>query len=247
MSNPVGNNPVGDNPVGDNKVKLGFFSFTEITAAGDHRAYNEWHQLDHMPEQFPIAGIAYGQRWVCTPACALARSVALGDLARTHYLTCHLMTEPLTETLTQFFDLADYLHQVGRFYEHRRSHLSGPLEVVATYVAPRVHISAEAVPYRPNRGVFVIVEEEPEGTPSSGGAELVEVDGVAGVWVFETTPQVPAGRWTGGRRRITVCYLDGDPQTVSRAMPAAVTSGAAYAGPLETVTPWQWDWFGGKG
>ena len=44
--------------------------FTEITPGGDHRAYNEWHQLDHMPEQFPIPGVAHGQRWVCSPACA---------------------------------------------------------------------------------------------------------------------------------------------------------------------------------
>ena len=36
-----------------NKVKLGFFSFTEVTDPGQHRAYNEWHQLDHMPEQHP--------------------------------------------------------------------------------------------------------------------------------------------------------------------------------------------------
>ena len=51
-----------------NKVKVGFFSFTEITDPREHRAYNEWHQLDHMPEQLPIRGIAWGQRWVATPA-----------------------------------------------------------------------------------------------------------------------------------------------------------------------------------
>ena len=42
-----------------NKVKVGFFSFTEITDPAEHRAYNEWHQLDHMPEQLPIPGIVY--------------------------------------------------------------------------------------------------------------------------------------------------------------------------------------------
>ena len=39
-----------------NKVKVGFFSFTEITDPAAHREYNEWHQLDHMPEQFPMRG-----------------------------------------------------------------------------------------------------------------------------------------------------------------------------------------------
>jgi len=46
----------------DNKIRLGFFSFTEITDPNEHHSYNEWHQLDHMPEQFPLSGIVYGQR-----------------------------------------------------------------------------------------------------------------------------------------------------------------------------------------
>ena len=51
------------------KVRIGFFSFTEITDPAEHRSYNEWHQLDHMPEQFPLPGVVFGQRWVSTPAC----------------------------------------------------------------------------------------------------------------------------------------------------------------------------------
>ncbi len=56
------------------KVTLGFFSFTEITDPGEHRSYNAWHQLDHMPEQYPLAGVVAGQRWVSTPACRAARA-----------------------------------------------------------------------------------------------------------------------------------------------------------------------------
>ena len=59
-----------------NKIRVGFFSFTEITDPAEHRSYNEWHQLDHMPEQYPLPGIAYGQRWVSTPACRAARAVS---------------------------------------------------------------------------------------------------------------------------------------------------------------------------
>jgi hypothetical protein len=52
---------------------LGFFSFTEITDPSAHRAYNEWHQFDHLPEQFTIERITFGQRWVCSPRCVEAR------------------------------------------------------------------------------------------------------------------------------------------------------------------------------
>ena len=45
------------------KAAFGFFSFTEVTDPAEHRAYNEWHQLDHLPEQFPLPGVVYGQRW----------------------------------------------------------------------------------------------------------------------------------------------------------------------------------------
>ena len=77
-----------------NKVKVGFFSFTEITDPSAHREYNEWHQLDHMPEQFPMAGMAHGTRWVSTPACMVARAAAPLPYDAVHYVTMYLMTEP---------------------------------------------------------------------------------------------------------------------------------------------------------
>ena len=38
------------------KAAYGFFSFTEVTDPAEHHAYNAWHQLDHLPEQFPLRG-----------------------------------------------------------------------------------------------------------------------------------------------------------------------------------------------
>ncbi len=37
--------------------------------------------------------------------------------------------------------------------------MSGPLQWLDGHAAPRVLIAPEALPYRPNRGVFVFVEE----------------------------------------------------------------------------------------
>ena len=53
---------------------LGFFSFTEVTDPSAHEAYNAWHQLDHLPEQFTIDGITFGQRWVRSPRCRAAEA-----------------------------------------------------------------------------------------------------------------------------------------------------------------------------
>src|SRR5262245_17963318 len=111
------------------KVQLGFFSFTEITDPAEHRSYNEWHQLDHIPEQYPLAGIVYGQRWVSTPACRAARAVSEPLLDPIHYLTLYLLAAPIEETLREFMELGAELAKVGRFHQHRRAHLSGPLFV----------------------------------------------------------------------------------------------------------------------
>jgi hypothetical protein len=231
-----------------NKVKVGFFSFTEITDPSEHRSYNEWHQLDHMPEQYPLPGMAFGQRWVSTPACRAARAVDGPLLDGVHYVTLYLMTEPVEETLEAFRALGGHLRQVGRFHEHRRALLSGPFDVEAIAAVPRVLISAEAVPYRPNRGAYLVVEEGVFEAGDSYDDALLETDGVAGVWSFASVSE-RHGAWHPGRRRVTVCFLDEEPLAVAAALGDVVHQGAGgdrtviHAGPVETVTPWSWDWF----
>ena len=243
------------------KPAFGFFSFTEVTDPAEHHAYNEWHQLDHLPEQFPLPGIVYGQRWVSTPACRAARAVSETMLDPIHYLTCYLMAEPIEQTIEEFFDLGARLHELDRFHRHRRAHLTGPFRIHNSLAAPRVLVSAAAVPFRAHRGLYVVVEEPRE---SDGFAEverelvaehesaMLDVVGVAGVWTFATPIDMTSRRWSPGARRITVCWLDDDPLAVAaRLAPIEVDhrerfdsiSRVIFAGPFETITPWEWDWF----
>jgi hypothetical protein len=242
-----------------NKVKVGFFSFTEITDAAGHRAYNEWHQLDHMPEQFPLPGVAHGQRWVATPQCQRARAVDEELLRPAHYMTLYLMADPVDRTLEDFMELGQRLHGLGRFYRHRRAQLSGPFQFLEAHAAPRVAISPEAVPYRPNLGVYVIVEEPIAGQNldpylrrlrEDHLPEVLGLPGVAGAWSFATSPRLAGPGWSSGNRRITVCYLDEDPVSVAGALRPLLAERwndapvrPVFAGPLETITPWEWGWF----
>jgi hypothetical protein len=229
------------------KVAYGFFSFTEVTDPAEHRSYNEWHQLDHLPEQFPLAGIVYGQRWVSTPACRGARAVSDPTLDPVHYVTCYLMAEPIGQTLDDFFALGAELHRLDRFHQQRRAHLTGPFGVVHAGAAPRVRVSAAAIPYRAHRGIYVVVEEMTELDPqATNEEELFAVACVAGVWTFATAPELaPSRRWTPGAHRITVCWLDDDPLTVASRLAPRFESAphVLFAGPFETITPWEWDWF----
>ncbi len=142
---------------------LGFFSFTEVTDPSAHEAYNAWHQLDHLPEQFTVEGITFGQRWVRSPRCQAAEAATGSLLDRFHYMTLYLMRDE--GVLPAFFALADRLRAEDRFFAARRALLSGPFDVADRWVAPRVAVSAEAVPFRPSCGVYVVV-----GPPVDGAA-----------------------------------------------------------------------------
>ncbi|HEY1738153.1 MAG TPA: hypothetical protein VGI86_05555 [Acidimicrobiia bacterium] len=254
-------------------MTAGFFSFTEVTDPAAHHSYNEWHQLDHMPEQFPLDGIVFGQRWVWPPARRTSAqggpgvrnagdAVAVAPFDRVHYVTLYLMREPLDTTLTEFLDLGKQLGRVGRFHRDRHAHLSGPFELIDTRAAARVQISAEAVPYRPHGGVHVIVESLVGDDHACAGYDtwwrdehapaLCGLDGVAGVWQFETSSRFDAHIWRPGPRRVTVAWIDGDLDHTSSALALldgtreSRSQGIASAdmiATLETITPWQWDWF----
>lgn len=251
---PVELKQVEPKQVEPKKVEVGFFSFTEITDPGAHRAYNEWHMLDHMPEQFPLPGIALGQRWVLTPAGA-SRARVSGRFAGVQYVTLYLMAGPIEETLDQFAALGQHLHDIDRWFEPRRSHVSGPWSVHAMAAAPRVAIRAAAIPARPHRGVHVSVTPAPAASASAvpdSTADLArwcEHPGVAGAWSFAPDPRFDHRRRYGNGLAITVAWLDADldaepfagPDDVSAALPAR--SDAVFAATCETITPWQWDWF----
>jgi len=203
---------VANTAVGINKVKVGFLSFTEILD-GRHREYNEWHLFDHMPEQFKLEGLQWGQRWVATPDLMHRRLFANGTLAPTQYLTLYMMTEPVAQALDDFYALGRELHRNGRWFDARKSHLSGPFTLVKTYASPRLAFDADAIPYRPNRGIFVTAQADAEDATDAALdearqwydqvhiPELLGVRGVAGCWWFEDTEG----------RTIRVYWLDDDP------------------------------------
>jgi hypothetical protein len=192
----------------NNKIEVGFFSFTEVLD-GRHRAYNEWHLFDHMPEQFKLEGLQWGQRWVATPEL-IERRLFAGDLAPTQYVTLYLITDPVQQALDDFYALARDLHEQGRWFDPRKSHLSGPFALVKTYVSPRLRFDPDAIPYRPNRGIFLTAQTGIEGPALEEARrwydqvhipELLGVRGVAGCWWFEDDQG----------RAIRVYWLDEDP------------------------------------
>lgn len=226
------------------EVIAGFFSFTEVTRPDQHRAYNEWHQLDHMPEQHPLPGIAWGERWVSTPACRAARTASGPLLDPVHYVTLYLMAAPLDQTLADFFRLARELRDLDRFFEHRNAPLTGPHDIVGTAAAPRVLVSPASIPFRPNLGVHVRVDRDLDVEVQRDRLDaLVEVPGVAGAWAFRRRPDDGAGAGDVPQA-ITVAWLDGEPLDVAASIAALPPDGdPVFEGPFERVELGRWDWF----
>jgi hypothetical protein len=123
------------------------------------------------------------------------------------------------------------------------------------YASPHAQISAEVVPFRPHRGVLLVVEEPAEGEDMPAWLQWIHAEhipallatpGTAGAWMYGTT-----GTWNlhpatqGDPQYTTVIYLDEDPLATTAALAPIVEqrwqSGAVrpmFAGPLRTMIRW---------
>jgi len=241
-------------------ARFGYFSISRSGTTGDDRDYLEWHQLDHMPEQWRIPGVVWGSRWASTAPCEAVRAVQVGEWAAVAHVVNYLMREPIEETLDDFFSLAQELRDAGRFSVGLPSVFQGALRLLETHAAPRVLVAPDVVPFRPNRGVYVVVEE-PTDTDRWDAYQqrvhrqtlpaILAVPGVAGAWVFGTSPSVrPREIYSAGHYRITVCYLDDEPAAVGARLVEPLSQsweGAPtrplLAAPFESMMTCAWDRF----
>ena len=134
------------------------------------------------------------------------------------------MGNPVEETLDEFYTLGGVLAEKGRMRSPAlpRQYIAG-LRLLEALAAPRTLVSNDAVPYRPHRGIYLIVEE-PTGVATQDDylqqlhtdvlPTLVSVPGVAGALAFGTTAAIRRPSFSPGRYRITTCYLDDDPAAV---------------------------------
>ncbi len=211
-----------------NPIKVGFFSLTAGARSGDDDAYLRWHLLDHQPEQYSIPGLRLGTRWRADDECVAARLVASEQLAPVRHAIGYFMTDPIEPTLVAFSQLGRRAAETGRYPEPATSHLLGAFHLQQGYAAPGVLVSAEAVPFRPHRGVVLLVEGIGEGDVAAWARwhhvehvpALLEVEGVAGVYSFRSSTLLGVGAdqgtrfampmWDPGNRYVTVVYVDDD-------------------------------------
>ena len=249
-----------------------FFGFTALTDPDRHREYNEWHQLDHLPENLLQPGVAWGDRWVLTPDCAELSVVGDPAHAGHQYALMYWFRDPADESMAVWRDVNERTVHWGRRPElgwtSRRP--LGFFNPVKGYVHPRVLVSADALPFRPHRGVWLSLTRVPAPQTPEAVRLFARYDrewlpgllgcpGVAGAWTFSYAAG-PGGFGSPGDEDpvapgtliLHLLYLDGDPVAATRAIQAARAEWAddaasveqvVFSSPLRTITPWHWDWF----
>jgi hypothetical protein len=238
------------------RAKAGFFSLTPVAPAdGSEAEYLRWHLLDHMPEQYQLPGIVHGLRWTAEQAHRDARLVATEPLQELGNIVHYVLGDPVEQTLADFIELGSRLREAGRFPITRPPLRLAALRLQTWYSSPRALVSAEVVPFRPHRGVMLVIEEPTNGRPdrwlqwlrTHHYPALLAEPGTAGAWMFGTpyVPTAAAAAWATGQHYVTVVYLDEDPiATAERLRPAIEErwdSGEVtplYAGPLRSMIAW---------
>jgi hypothetical protein len=237
------------------RVRAAFFSITPPSSPDDDGSYLKWHLLDHMPEQYQLPGIQFALRYIADGEYLQGRMAAKDHLVDVGNVVNYLVGDPVEQTHMDFMQLGPRLAELGR-YPDRRPYLQLRMPALLRwYAAPRALVSAEVVPFRPHRGVVVIVEE-PVGDDSAQWLQwlhtdhfpaLLGVPGVAGAWLYgdaSTWKLHPAAK--GDPQYTTVVYLDDNPLTTAKSLQPLIeerwASGAVrplFAGPLRTMIDWE--------
>jgi hypothetical protein len=238
----------------ENKVKAATMSLSASSPDGDDRPYLEWHQLDHLPEQYQIPGLLYGQRWASTPECRAARAFQSDRFAPTNHVVQYLFGDPVGQAVDDWFTLGARLAAVGRFPFRLPAVMLAGFDVVGCHAAPSASVTPEVVPYRPNRGMYLVVElPGTTGRPPVWTADQLErllgIDGVGGLWTF-VSGSIRPDRLDQTGYHAAVCFLDGDPADVAGPVGKVVVDRwdhtavtPEFAAPFVSVRPWDWDRF----
>jgi hypothetical protein len=207
-----------------------FVSMVSRAPDGRDAQYLEWHSLDHRPEQYRVAGLRHSLRLISTPACRAARAASDPRYDAVDHVMTYFFAR--TAALEQFTALSAALGGDRRPYRMPTVQ-ANYFALTGKIAARRAIAGADVMPWRPSRGVYLLLEHD---APSP--ADLIEVDGVAGIWWH----QDDAGL------QLTYCFTDEDPVQVAQWMrePLARRWAAGkivplLAAPLYTLVPFEWE------
>jgi hypothetical protein len=218
-----------------------FVSMATRHPDGADADYLRWHTLDHRPEQYRLPGLRASLRLVSTPECRSARVASRDPLGTVDHVMTYFFSDP--SGLGAFTDLGRALRAAGRMLPLLPPVQRGVYEVQRKLAAPRVKIGSDVLPWLPVRGVFLLLEQG-----SAPSTDLVDVEGVAGVWsasalnIDDGLATEQSDQW------ISFCFLDDDPIATAERLQSVLQNRwtdtgvePLLAAPFHVVVPYEWD------
>ena len=226
---------------GTTDITYGFLSLSGREPQGRDAEYIACHSLVHRPEQYRLPGLRHALRLVSTPEARAARAASAGEFDRVDHVMTYLFTGEAA--IPGFSDLGGALDEGGRMPLRLPSIGYMTADLAGKAAAARAVAGADVIPWRPAKGVYLLVERG-----HASPAPLVDLPGVAGVWWFRgnIAPQRYGGDFTD--RQISYCFLDEDPVAVApmlgehaRARWASGEVEGLLAAPFYAIVPFEWD------
>ena len=226
---------------GHGDISTLFVSMARRHPDGHDADYLRWHTLDHRPEQHRLSAVRASLRLVSTPACRSARAASPDRYDAIDHVMTYFFTDP--GGLDGFLELSKALGGAGRKLALLPPVERGVYDVARKVAAPRVKVGADVLPWWPVLGVYLLLERG--ATPID---ELVDVDGVVGVWSAPALPVDAKMASAQAGQSITYCFLDDDPVATSQRLRPVLAARWEHAGiepllaaPFYPVVPHQWD------
>jgi hypothetical protein len=226
---------------GRGDISSAFVSMATRHPDGTDADYLRWHTLDHRPEQHRLSAVRASLRVVSTPECRAARAITGGAFDAVDHVMTYFFTD--IGGLDGFNELSSALAGAGRKLALLPHVERGVYRLQTKVAAPRVKVGADVLPWRPILGAYLLIEH---GTAAP--AELAAVDGVAGVWSFESLRVDERLATAQPGQLLTYCFLDDDPVVIATRLRPVLEqrwkdSGVKplFAAPFHPVVPYEWD------
>ena len=228
---------------GSGNISSMFLSMAERHPDGADQDYLRWHTLDHRPEQQRLASIRASIRLVSTPACRAARACSHPDFDAVDHVMTYFFED--NDGLEEFTVLSTALRNAGRSPFILPPVQRGFYNVDCRVAANRVKIGADVLPWWPSRGVYLIIEASTAAPGDCAPTELIEVQGVAGIW---SATAVDSPQHQREHQRVSYCFLDGDAVAVAAELKRqledrwqALPLQPLLAAPFYCLVPHEWD------
>jgi hypothetical protein len=144
-------------------VRIDAITIALLDIHREHRRFNRWYDLDHLPEHVSKADVLSGQRYVATGPTRRAAGVLAGPLTAGHpaYATIYSFGGPLDfrddEAIAGWREKDRTIVKAGRYWLPGSVPHTSSWRSVEAHARGSVPISADAVPHLAHRSVVLSI------------------------------------------------------------------------------------------